>query len=154
MEHNHIRIRNKTTRFLTASFIGLVLFSAIVFGFLAVFMNNKSAQTIHEVGELYMAGMGEELSKHFETTIDLRFRQVEGLVEVVSAADDADAEKLYQELIYRAQVRDFDYLAMCSVDGTFDTLYGEPIQALNPEPFLEALNRGEKRVALGRFLWQ
>lgn len=150
MEHNHIRIRNKTTRFLTASFIGLVLFSAIVFGFLAVFMNNKSAQTIHEVGELYMAGMGEELSKHFETTIDLRFRQVEGLVEVVSAADDADAEKLYQELIYRAQVRDFDYLAMCSVDGTFDTLYGEPIQALNPEPFLEALNRGEKRVALGQ----
>ena len=149
MEHNHIKIRNKTTRFLTASFIGLVLFSSIVFGFLALFMNNRSAQTIHEVGELYMTGMGAELCKHFETTIELRFRQVEGLVEVVQLEDDANAEKLYEELIYRAQVRDFDYLAMCSVDGTFDTLYGESIQALNPEPFLDALNRGEKRVALG-----
>ena len=33
MEHNHIKIRNKTTRFLTASFIGLVLFSSNVLWF-------------------------------------------------------------------------------------------------------------------------
>ena len=60
-----------------------------------------------------------------------------------------DKETLYEELIYRAQVRDFDYLALCSAEGNFETLYGQPIQPLNPGPFVEALLQGEQRVAVG-----
>ena len=52
-------------------------------------------------------------------------------------------------LIYRAQVRGFDYLALCSAGGDFQTLYGQSIQPLNPEPFVEALLQGEQRVAVG-----
>ena len=48
-----------------------------------------------------------------------------------------------------AQVRDFDYLALCSAEGNFETLYGQPIQPLNPGPFVEALLQGEQRVAVG-----
>ena len=62
---------------------------------------------------------------------------------------DSDKGKLYEELIYRAQVRDFDYLALCSAEGDFQTLYGQSIQPLNPEPFVEALLQGEQRVAVG-----
>ena len=142
------KMENKTTRFLIGSFIGLSLFSVVVFILLGLYMNQKSSDTIHEVGDIYMAGMGEQLSRHFETVIDLRFSQVEGLEKAVPA-ENADIGTLHEELQYRARIRDFDYLALCSRDGEFEMVYGEAIHALNPAPFLEAVNRGEKRVAVG-----
>lgn len=95
-----------------------------------------------------MSGMNEQMSRHFETVIKLRFNQVSGIVSVVPMDTD-DKDTLYEELIYRAQVREFDYLALCSAEGDFQTLYGQSIQPLNPKPFVEALRQGEQRVAVG-----
>ena len=81
-------------------------------------MNRKSKDTIYEVGEIYMSGMNEQMARHFENVIQLRFSQVEGIVSVVSAQDQED---LYDELVYRAKVREFDYLALCSDEGVFET---------------------------------
>ncbi len=111
-------------------------------------MSRKSKKAVYEIGEIYMSGMNEQMSRHFETVIKLRFAQVIGIVSVVSTEIN-DKEKLDKELFYRAQVRDFDYLALCSAEGNFETLYGQPIQPLNPGPFVEALLQGEQRVAVG-----
>ena len=140
--------RNPTTRFLICSFIGLLIFSMIIFSLLGIYMSRKSKKAVYEIGEIYMSGMNEQMSRHFETVIKLRFDQVRGIVSVVST-EDGDKGKLYEELIYRAQVRDFDYLALCSAVGDFQTLYGQSIQPLNLEPFVEALLQGEQRVAVG-----
>ncbi|WP_276951001.1 response regulator [Enterocloster lavalensis] len=140
--------KNPTTRFLICSFIGLLIFSVIIFSLLGIYMGRKSKKAVYEIGEIYMSGMNEQMSRHFETVIKLRFDQVRGIVSVVSS-EDGDKGKLYEELIYRAQVRDFDYLALCSAGGDFQTLYGQSIQPLNPEPFVEALLQGEQRVAVG-----
>ena len=139
---------NSTTRFLICSFIGLLVFSIIIFSLLGVYMSRKSKNTVYEIGNIYMSGMNEQMSRHFETVIKLRFDQVSGVVSVVST-DNKDRESLYEELTYRAQVRGFDYLALCSAGGDFQTLYGRSIQPLNPEPFVEALLQGEQRVAVG-----
>jgi len=120
----------------------------IIFSLLGIYMSRKSKKAVYEIGEIYMSGMNEQMSRHFETVIKLRFDQVRGIVSVVST-EDGDKGKLYEELIYRAQVRDFDYLALCSAEGDFQTLYGQSIQPLNPEPFVEALLQGEQRVAVG-----
>lgn len=111
-------------------------------------MTRESHKAFHQIGNIYMSGMSEQISRHFESVIKLRFDQVNGLVAVVPS-DNRDTEELYAELVYRANVRDFDYLALCSVQGDFETLYGQPIQPLNPEPFVEALVEGEQRVAIG-----
>lgn len=140
--------KNSTTRFLIWSFIILLSFSIIVFSLLGIYMNKMSKKAVYDIGEIYMSGMNEQMSKNFETVIKLRFDQVKGIISVVSA-DNNDRDKLKEELIYRAQVRDFDYLALCSEDGRFETLYGKPIQPLNPKPFVEALVGGEQRVAVG-----
>lgn len=140
--------KDSTTRFLMYSFIGLLIFSISVFSLLGIYMSRKSEKTVYEVGQIYMSGMNKQMSKHFETVIKLRFNQVSGIVSVVSA-DNKNKEKLYEELVYRAQVRNFDYLALCSAEGNFQTLYGQSVQPLNPEPFVEALIRGEQRVAVG-----
>ena len=143
-----INKKNVATRFLKSSFIGLLIFSIAVFSLLGIYMSRKSKKTVYEIGNIYMSGMNEQMSRHFETVIKLRFDQVSGVVSVVSV-DNNDIENLYEELIYRAQVRGFDYLALCSANGKFQTLYGQSIQPLNPEPFVEALLQGEQRVAVG-----
>lgn len=140
--------KNSTTRFLICSFVGLLIFSIIVFSLLGIYMNRKSEEAVCEIGEIYMSGMNKQMSRHFETVIQLRFTQVRGIVSVVST-DQNDKDELYDELIYRAQVRGFDYLALCSTEGDFQTLYGQSIHPLNPEPFVEALVQGEQRVAVG-----
>ena len=140
--------RDPVIRFLRISFIGVLLFSIAVFSLLGIYMSRKSEKAIAEIGEIYMAGMNQQMSGHFETVIGLRFDQVRGIISVVSTDND-DRENLYEELIYRAQVRGFDYLALCSEDGVFETLYGEPMQPCNPGPFVDALVRGEQRVAVG-----
>lgn len=145
---NKTSSENKITRFLIIGFIGLGIFSILVFSVLGIYMSRRSADAIYEVGNLYMGGIGEQLSKHFETTIELRFGQMEGLVDVVSA-EEADLDKLYEELASKAKVRNFEYLALCSETGEFETIYGAPIKPRRPMPFLEALNRGEKRVVIG-----
>ena len=140
--------KNSTTRFLTYSFVGLLIYSIITFSMLGIYMGRRSKKAVYEIGQIYMSGMNEQMSRHFETVIKLRFDQVGGIVSVVSA-DNSDKEKLYEELVYRARVRGFDYLALCSIEGDFQTLYGESIQPLNPGPFVEALVQGEQRVAVG-----
>lgn len=140
--------KNHTTCFLICSFVGLIIFSIFSFSFLGLYMTSKSHKAFHEIGKLYMSGTSEQISSHFESVIKLRFNQVSGLVSVVPS-DNLDKEALYEELVYRARVRGFDYLALCSAGGSFETLYGQLIQPLNPEPFVEALARGEQRVAIG-----
>ena len=140
--------RNPTTRFLIYSFIGLLIFSIVIFSLLGIYMGRKSKKTIYEVGEIYMSGMNQQMSRHFESVIQLRFAQANGIVSVVSSEGNTK-ENLYKELVYRAQIRNFDYLALCSAKGDFETLYGQPIQPLNPPPFVEALIKGERRIAIG-----
>lgn len=140
--------RNSTIRFLIYSFIGLLFSGIVIFSALGIYMNRKSKETIYEVGEIYMSGMNEQMSRHFESVIRLRFDQVDGITSVVSERNK-DRESIYTELIYRAQIRNFEYLALCSKEGHFETLYGEDIQPINPEPFVDALTHGEQRVAVG-----
>ena len=140
--------KNPTTCFLICSFIGLLIFSIIMFSLLGIYMSRKSKRAVYEIGEIYMSGMNEQMSRHFESVIKLRFNQASGIVSVVPT-DTNDKDRLYEDLTYRAQVREFDYLALCSADGEFQTLYGQPIQPLNPKPFVEALLQGEQRVAVG-----
>ncbi|MFQ9873286.1 MAG: hypothetical protein ACLRVT_09955 [Oscillospiraceae bacterium] len=108
--------KNPTTRFLIYSFIGLLIFSIIIFSLLGIYMGKKSKMAVYEIGEIYMSGMNDQMSRHFETVIKLRFSQVRGIVSVVPV-DDSDPEKLYEELVYRAQVRDFSYGALLCPGG-------------------------------------
>lgn len=138
------------TRYLIWSFIGLLIFSIVTFSLLGIHMGRKSEKALSEIGSIYMSGMNDQMARHFGTVIKLRFDQASGIVSVVSTDDnDAAIEGLYEELIYRTQVRGFDYLALCSDEGYFQSLYGQPIRPLNPEPFIDALVRGEQRVSIG-----
>ncbi len=140
--------QSNTTRFLITSMVLVALLSVFIFGFLAFYMNRKSADTISQVGSIYMSGMGEQISQHFATTIDLRLSQVEALVESIPPSG-MEHDTLRERLATAAQVRGFESLAFYSNSGEFEMIYGEEATLADPEPFLESLNAEEKKVAVG-----
>lgn len=143
-----IRKKDPISRFLLYSFTGLLLFSILVFIFLGFYMNRESERAIYEVGNIYMSGMNEKISRNFENVIQLRFDQVYGITSVVSP-ENYNKQDLYEELIYRAQVRNFDYLALCSEEGELESLMGEPMQPINLLNFVEALKSKEDQIVIG-----
>ena len=106
-----IKTNNHITRFLTRSFILLILFSTIIFFLLGVFMNQKSNESIYKIGEIYMSSMNKEISKNFENVIKLRCEQVAGIVSTVSKENN-DLQEIYEELAYRAEIRGFEHLSI------------------------------------------
>ena len=138
-------MKNKTIRFLTTGLILVIILCICVFSFLSVYMRKQSEETVVNVGNVYMQGMSERITMHFETTIQLRLSQVEVLESMAASQNYVSDE----DLIYNAQARGFDYLGFYSVSGNFEMLYGEEIIVTDPEPFLNSLNAGEPKIAVG-----
>jgi len=139
-------VQNKTIRFLKVSLIFVCLLCAGIFTFLGVYMNRRSSDVIRKVGGIYMAGMSEQISMHFGTTMLLRLSQVDAIVKTFP---EGESDGIRDEMSYTARARDFESLAFCMDDGTFDMLYGEPVTLTDPEPFLRSLREGEMKIAVG-----
>ncbi|MDE6846597.1 MAG: response regulator, partial [Lachnospiraceae bacterium] len=142
-------VNTRTTHFLIGSFIGLIAISVMAFLALGIYMSRASERTINAVGDLYMTGMSDQISAHFQTIIDSKFDQADAAVEVVSPDDNSTIDELYEELAYRVAVRDFDYLALCSEEGELQMIHGDQIWPVDPEPFYESLKKDERKVAVG-----
>lgn len=141
--------KNRTTHFLLGSFAMLLILGVSAFMYLSYYMSRVSEESIDKVGNVYMSGIKEHIVAHFRTLIDLKFEQVEAVVQVVPVEMD-DMDELYEELIYRTNVRNFNYLALCAEDGTIEMLDGEQFELTDPDPFFESLKEGKKKVAVGR----
>lgn len=141
--------KSRATRFLMGSFIWLLLISAVAFLFLGYYIRKMSERSITQVADLYMKGTNEQISSHFETLIELKIEQAETVEKVVSSTGAEDIDELYEELVYRVQVRNFDYLALCSQDEEIEMLFGENIYLSDPVPFYESLREGKNKVAVG-----
>ncbi len=142
-------MKNETTRFLKTSLIMVLTLCVVTFTGLTVIMSRKSSETISRVGLTYMAGMSQQLSQHFSTTMQLRLEQLEALVETIPPDKAVSIDSLREELAYNARIRGFVELGFYSVDGEFDMIDGNGVTVTNPEPFLQAMNCGEKKVAVG-----
>ena len=139
------KLLNSATRFLTVSLALVLALTVCIFSFLALFMSQKSAETINAVGTTYMTSMGEKVTQHFATTIELRLSQVESLVGSIPP-ESASSSYLREELSRNAKARDFAALAFYSSTGAFDMIYGEKPVLADPEPFLASMNSGDKKV--------
>ena len=138
----------KNLRFLVVSLIAVSLLCVGIFSFLAFYMSQRSGETISSVGKIYMSGMSQQISMHFETTMDLRLSQVEALVET-NLPGSKNRDALMEDLVYSAKARGFEHLALYSTDGSFEALYGRDLTVIDPEPFLSSLNEGTKKIAVG-----
>ena len=142
-------MKNKTTRFLITSLVGVALLCVCVFSFFAVHMSGQSASTINKIGALYMSSMSQQISAHFESIIGLQMNQLMALVGTIPPDGGSQDGAVQEELIEGAKARDFTYLAFCDSDGTFEMLYGSKLTVTDPGPFLDSLHKGERKTAIG-----
>ncbi len=142
-------MKNRTTRFLITSLIGVALLCVCVFSVFALHMSGQSARTINEVGTLYMSSMSQQISIHFESIIGLQMDQLRTLADTIPSDVVHKDKAMQQELIEGAKARDFSYLAFYSSDGSFEMLYGSQLTVTDPEPFLASLREDHRKVAIG-----
>ncbi len=140
--------RGRTIRFIIASFVILVIICIGAFISLGRYMSVVTQKSVDKMGSLYMTGINAHLTEHFRTLINLKLDQVETVVKVVAPNFDTN-EELYNELIYRSNARNFNYLALYSESGLFDMLSGEQVTLDDPEPFYQSMLTNEKKVAVG-----
>ena len=139
---------NKTGRFLIVSLIIVILICISTFTWQVREMNDKSSETINEVSEIYMEGMSKQITMHFGTIMELRLSQATALVHDIMP-NSSDYDEICELLAHNAKARGFDRLAFCMEDGTFDTIYGDGISAVDSAGFMNAINNGEERMAIG-----
>lgn len=140
-------MKNKISHFLTVSLISLFILCVLVFSFLAVFMNKETKKTVDEVGTLYMSGMNERIYQHFDTMLDIYFDQINVLKNSIPI--DADDQEIRDTLREKVNLQVFDSLAIYYSDESFDMIYGDSIESLDPEPFISSLKNGEEKISAG-----
>lgn len=143
-------MKKRTIRFLIISLIILIVVCIGVLSVFAATMSKKSDDAINKIGTIYMSGMNEKISMHFETTIDLRLSQVEAIIENNPPENFTYGKEMLDELKTAGELRNLDYLALLSSDGDFEMIYGEIVEMYDPKPFLKSLNNDEKKVALAQ----
>ena len=128
---------------------------------LGVVMSKSSNQTIDEVGEFYMKGMGDQVSQRYETAITLRLDMVEALVTTITPGTGSGANPtvgdVRERLKTNAAARGFEFLAFYYVVkdkdgndvGKMEMILGESAEITDPEPFRVSLTAGDKKVAVG-----
>ena len=142
-------MKDKTTRFLLGSLIGVALLCVCVFSVLAVCINDQSSRAINEMGRFYMSSISEQISMHFETTTSLRLDQMTAMVETVMTSNVHEDPAKLKDLRTNARAQEINYLGFYREDGTFDMIYGSKLSVTDPEPFHRSLAAGERKVAIG-----
>ena len=140
----------KDTRlfFLASIFCAVFCIGIFVWGSLTMIRQGEQASMT--LGEIYMKAMNFQMQLHFRSIIELKIKQVEGIVNKTPPEKNWDQhEKARQELRSSALLREFTHLALYATDGTAEVIFGEPVAVMDEAAFLQALNRGEKNVASG-----
>ncbi len=143
-------VKNKITRFLAFSIMGLAVLCLGVFSFMIVRMDKKNAEVLDEIGTKYMSGMAERISMHFETTCLDKLSQIEALVDTIHPEQYSTIDEWKRELTYAATARGFDHLAFYSYDGEFEMISGIPMEVIDPDPFTMSLNKNDNKIAVGK----
>ncbi len=142
-------MKHRAPRLLISSIIFVIVLCVIVFTTQTIRMNRKSAETIGEIGELYMSGISRQSAMHFGTIMDLRLSQVAGLVDAVPPDTITNQTTMRVTLTHHARSRGFDHLALCASDGTIDMFFGTDVELDGSDNFLESLRDGEQKIAMG-----
>lgn len=132
-------MEKKTIRFFRESIISIVLISILVFIGLTVFMSKKTEESIEEISYTYMSEMSRQIEEKFQTVINLRYTQVEGMIERTPPDTVNYGEEFLNELKLSAQIRNFSYLALYAGEDNEEVIYGDNLDIIEDDHIQESL---------------
>ena len=142
-------MKNKTSVILLTSLIITVAVFGIVFSIMIDYTRDRNSEMISSVGELYMKGLNERISMHFETIFGLRLSSAEGIVNLDPGYTFSDYPSAASTIARSAKASDFVYAAFYS-DGELDTLFGPDITLVLPERLKKEISVGNSLVTMGK----
>ena len=142
-----MKMKNKTSRFLIVSFLLLIIISACIFFFLMDRMARKNRNTTMEVGGFYMERMSVQISKHFQTAMDIKLSQVESIIKTMPPGGPLKGQELLESMAISAAAREFEFLGLVDADGNMERILGEDVTIADEALFFGSLKKGEKRIA-------
>ena len=147
---NSVNVNKKETmRFLLISLIVLIIVTVGSFTVFMVSMKQTSKRVITDVGRIYMQGISEKISEHFETMMVLRTTPLETIIKSVPPTDAQYSKSLAIRLTNEGEIREYAALAFLDSSGGFRMIYGEDIILEDPEPFITSLQNGSDKFAIG-----
>lgn len=131
------------------SLIGMCILCVCVFSYLTFYIGKSSTETINEVGNIYMQGLNERITQHFETTIKYQLSHLEKVIETVPSNAETDPITIKERLEEQGRNNGLEYLGLYSGEGDFEMLYGGSVVLEDPDPFLKSMKNGEHKAAVG-----
>ncbi len=142
-------MKNRIKHFLVSSLTGVCIVCIVAFAALAVYLNWQNEQTVTQLGNIYMSNINDRISKHFGSISDQSLIPMRTLAENVPPSFAGDKDAFYDWITYCGQNRGYESVCWSDADGNFEMIYGDPISFSNPATFLETMENGEDRVAVG-----
>lgn len=142
-------MEKKTTRLLRTGFILVIVLCIVVFVWMTAYMLRQSDKALSDVGEIYMSAISDQLKTHFNSIVELRLSQVDGMIGRTPPEKAVYGEELLEELKLSAELRDFTYVSLLGENGELESIDSDTVTFPNFEPFLASLRNGEQKVATG-----
>lgn len=143
-------MKKNLTKILRISTVMLVVICVLGFVFLWNFLDKSNASMASSIGSLYMSGMSERIEKHFRSTIEAEFKQLETLRNYIEEEKTSDYGNVLENIDHNVETHNFSYLALYSESGEIEMIAGEQISLADPNPFHESMKKGDRKVAVGQ----
>ncbi len=134
----------KTVRLFRSSIISIVLISLIVFIWLTVFMSSKTKESIEDISYTYMSEMSRQIEQKFQSIIELRLAQVNGMIERTPPGTMEYGDDFLAELELSAQVRNFAYLSLYAGEDENELIFGDELTIVDDRLIKESLRNDGK----------
>jgi len=131
----------KATWFLFYSFFSVLIVCVIVFIMLSIFMSDNTEKAIEKIGQIYMSEVSVQIQQKFDSIINLRMEQVDGVINRTPPETATAGNELHQQLQMSAELRRFSYLGFYLENGLLHNIYGEPITLSDATHFEESLEK-------------
>lgn len=152
----------KIKKILGWSFFGVIIICIIVFIWLTYFMSKKTRESVTEISEIYMSEMSKQVQQKFQSIVNLRLEQVDGVIKRTPAESVQYGEYMLDELETSAEVRNFVYLGFYTEAGELQSIYGGDVEFVGEDDAIDLLQTngyvikrgldedGEKLLLLGK----
>ena len=142
-------MKRNTKKFLTVSFSLLAIACIVLISVTSSVIAKKSDFAINEIGSLYMSAMAKQMQEKFDTVVDMRISELNGIIERHPPESVAYDQDMFDQLALSAQVRDFVYLGLYTEDGESETVYGSAVEYDSEITFRNVLDDSSLRVFAG-----
>ncbi len=142
-------MKRNTKKFLIISFSLLVIACIVLITVTSSVIAKKSDLALNEIGSLYMSAMAKQMHEKFDTVVDMQISELNGIIERHPPESVEYDQDMFDQLALSAQVRDFIYLGLYTVDGESETIYGSNVEYDSEITFRNVLDDSSLRVFVG-----